>query len=87
MREHAQIRNNVLHAHNALFNVLQGFHVFLLLFLGEVLSFVTQGKQASGREVERIVNFVNDSGAHPAQRGEFFRLNQLRFGLFQLLDR
>ena len=31
-------------------------------------------------KIQRVVDFVDDAGAHPAQRCHFLRLNQLQFG-------
>ena len=86
MREHAQIGNDVLDAFETVFDVFEDFFVFLLLPRGEVLPFFAEGEEAGGGEVQRVVDFVDNAGAHAAEGGELLRLNELRFRFFELFD-
>ena len=86
MREHAQIENDGLDAIDAFFDVLQNFGIFRLLLRGEKFAFVAQRIEAGRGKVQRIVDFVNDSGAHAAERRQLLGLHQLRFGFLELLD-
>ena len=50
------------------------------------LALVAQGVQAGGGEIQRVVDLVDDAGAHAAQRRQLLGLHQLGLGFLELLD-
>ncbi len=52
----------------------------------KLFAFVAQREQAGHREIQRIVDFMDDARAHAPQRREFFRLHQLHFRFLDLFD-
>src|SRR6266403_4125378 len=86
MREHAQLRNDVLDALYPFFDVVKNLGVFSLLLGREILALVAKGEKAGRREVQRVIDFMNNTGAHATKGSEFFGLHQLRLGVLELVD-
>ena len=86
MREHAEVGNDILDPADAVLDVFDDVFEFGLLVRSDVFAFFAQGVQAGGGEVQRIVDLVDDAGAHYAQGGHFLLLYQLRFGCFEFFN-
>ena len=85
MGEHPEIRDDGLHPLEAIFDIGEDFGVVGLLLGGEVPPFFSKGEQAGGGEIQGVINFVDDAGAHAAQGRKLFRLHQLQLIFFELL--
>ena len=86
MRKHAQIGNDVLHPADAVFHVFDNILEVGLLVRGDVFALLAQREQTGRGKIQRVVDFVDNAGAHHAQGGHFLLLHQLQLGLGQFLN-
>ena len=83
MTKRPQIGNDDLHPVDPLLDVIQDLPEFRLAFVRNAVGLFAESEQSRGGKVQRVVDLVNNAGAHAPQGRDLFRLHQLQLGFLE----
>ncbi len=82
-----QVRDDIADAVECGFHIVEALDDRWADRLRGLVGAASEAIEVGGGEVERVIDFVDDSGAESAEGGEFLGLDELDFGFLELFDR